>query len=128
MVSESAFVETLVDGLHSHELVSHVEQEYHIEQLDRFLDLLVTVGTVRLAVEVENTPEDALYNGVGQALLYARETDAIPLVIYPETEDTTTSRELRHQQSQCPIVSVPPDWSGDVTDIVSSGRWETTDV
>jgi hypothetical protein len=128
VVSEDEFTDTISENLNSHPLVSHVEQEYHIEQLDRFLDLLVTVGTVRLAVEVENTPEDALYNGVGQALLYARETNTIPLVVYPETEDTTTSRELRHQQSQCPIVSIPPDWSGDVTDIVSSGRWETTDV
>lgn len=62
----------------------NVHREKYLQESDRYVDFYVE-GTVPLAIEVENG-FDSVLKGVGQALIYAQELKAVPVIIVPESE------------------------------------------
>jgi hypothetical protein len=112
MVSEDEYTGSLIETLDAIEAIDTIEREVYHESSGRWLDILVIINNIRFAVEVENTAEDALYNGVGQAIFYADQFNAIPVVVYPQRDDQTVEIEIQQQWSQCPIIPIPKNWDG----------------
>lgn len=82
-----------------------VKREFYTKS-GRFCDFLVETELITLAIEVENSSEDVVTNGVAQALLYSEELDAAPLVVYPpDKKDNET--ELDYLSSHVSIVEIP---------------------
>lgn len=76
---------------------------------DREPDFLVDAWPVTLAIEVENTAEEAIY-GAGQAAMYAGEANAHPLVLFPAgTGEEQLSEELTALRKRIPIEAVEVD-------------------
>ncbi len=78
-----------LEGLYGPE---NIKSNVYLPRTGRYLDIYVD-DIFPLAVEVENEFED-VFNGVGQALLYAHETDAIPAVVVPEGKIEEPEREI----------------------------------
>lgn len=106
MVSESIYAD-YVEEFFTHKFPeATIKREVETDS-GRFCDILIDTEPLTLAVEVENTAEDVVTNGVGQALLYADELDALPVVVYPDGE---ASGEIETLNSFCQIVHLPyPD-------------------
>jgi len=103
MVAESDYHTYLIQYLAATFPSATISEEVHTDS-GRFCDILVDLGPFRLAIEVENTAEDVVTNGVGQALLYSEELDALPVVIYPDGDNEA---ELDSLRSFCHIVKIP---------------------
>ena len=69
-----------------------VDTELYLPRTGRYLDIYVD-DVFPLAIEVENDFE-SVFEGVGQSLLYAHETDAIPVIVVPEGEIEEPEREI----------------------------------
>lgn len=83
----------------------NVEREVYTPA-GRFCDFVIDSEILRLAVEVENTSEDVIDNGVAQALLYAEELNAAPVCVYPLNENDN-AEELAQLSSHVNIVAIP---------------------
>lgn len=80
-----------------------------VTESGRFCDILVETDLFRFAVEVENRSEDVVTNGVGQAMLYGDELDAIPVVVCPPDGENKT--ELQTLRNYVAIIELPyPDY------------------
>lgn len=105
MVLESDYadyLEALFNDLFGKE---NVEREVYTET-GRYCDFLIEGKLVTMAVEVENRSEDVITNGVSQALLYAQELDATPVVVYPPG-DGHNKPELEELSAYCEIRAIP---------------------
>jgi len=103
MVAESEYHQYLLHYLAGQFPQATITEEVYTDS-GRFCDIMVEHGPLRLAIEVENTAEDVVTNGVGQALLYSEELDAVPVVIYPDGDNEA---ELDSLRSFCHIVKIP---------------------
>lgn len=72
----------------------------------RYCDFFVDTDLFRFAIEVENTSEDVITNGVAQALLYGQQLDALPVVVYPP-DGKDNSDELAELSAFCSIIEIP---------------------
>jgi len=109
MVAESDYHAFLIQYLRHEFPDAAISEEVHTDS-GRFCDILLEVGPFRLAIEVENSAEDVVTNGVGQVLLYGEELDALPVVIYPEGD---AAAELKSLDAFCAIICIPYEPSGD---------------
>jgi len=103
MVAESDYHTFLIQYLR-HEFPDAAISEEVYTDSGRFCDILLEADPFRLAIEVENSAEDVVTNGVGQALLYGEELDALPVVIYPEGD---AAAELESLGAYCQIICIP---------------------
>jgi len=109
MVAESDYHAFLMQHLQREFPDAAILEEVYTDS-GRFCDILLEVDPFRLAIEVENSAEDVVTNGVGQALLYGEELDALPVIIYP---DGDAAAELESLDAFCQIICIPYEPSGD---------------
>lgn len=81
---ESEYADYLEELFKSSFGSENVHREVHTPS-DRFCDFLIETESSRYAIEVENTSEDIITNGVAQAILYAEELNAKPVVVFPSS-------------------------------------------
>lgn len=81
----------------------NVERDVFLDQTYRYVDFLVEVGDVYLAIEVENSTDHVVYEGHGQAELYAQHSDQyLPVIYYPH--DGENEAELNMIGTQVGLV------------------------
>lgn len=61
----------------------NVYEDVYLDETERFADAYVEGPFCDFAIEIENDFE-AVFKGIGQSILYAKELDAVPVVIVPE--------------------------------------------
>lgn len=61
----------------------NVHMEYYLGRSERLCDFFVRGPLTKFAIEVENNWE-AVYGGAGQAIQYAQEIDAVPVIVVPK--------------------------------------------
>lgn len=105
MVSEKEYADYLEVLFNEKYPTADVEREVYTDS-GRFCDFLIKTDLFRFAVEVEDSSEDVVTNGVAQTLLYAEELDAIPVVVYPPDEKNN-DKEIELLQSFCEIIDIP---------------------
>lgn len=105
MVSEREYANYLEVLFNDRFGPENVEREVYTES-GRFCDFIIKTELFDLAVEVENKSEDVITNGVAQALLYAQDENAVPVVVYPP-DDKNNDRELEQLSAFCVITEIP---------------------
>jgi hypothetical protein len=105
MVLESTYADYLEVLFQDKFGSENVEREVYTPA-GRYCDFVIYSKLLTLAVEVENTSEDVIDNGVAQALLYAEELDAAPVCVYPPDTDDN-AEELAQLSSHVNIVAIP---------------------
>jgi hypothetical protein len=86
MVSEAVYAD-YVETVFAHRFPdATIEREVYTPS-ERFCDIVVESKYFTYVIEVENTSDDVVTNGVGQALLYATEFDGIPIIVFPPDGD-----------------------------------------
>lgn len=104
MVLESDYADYLQVVFNDKFGEDNVEREVYTDS-GRYCDFLIRGNLFDYAVEVENTSEDVVTNGVAQSLLYSQELDAMPVVVYPP--DNQNEKELEMLSSFVSIISIP---------------------
>lgn len=90
-----------------------VEQEPYLSTTGRYADWVVYDTPLPLAVEVENDAESAIA-GLGQALIYAWETEAIPIVVLPEGHWISPELDILSNHAHFVQMSVPSEFTAPV--------------
>ncbi len=76
-----------------------IEQSVYLTQTRRYVDFLIDVGFVTLAVEVEHSSDSVVEEGLSQALLYAaHRRDWLPVIIYPPDGENEAELQLIGQK------------------------------
>lgn len=102
-MSEKQFRKKVANTLRGHGF--DVDTEVYLPRSYRFADVLAEGNGFRIVGEVEDNFE-SVFEGIGQSLLYAAETDAMPVVFYPEGTAEEPERTLLQQHARPFLVPI----------------------